>query len=275
MVPSKKTLSPSSAVLLLGIGLSALSAAAFFLNHLAAALAVPVLGLAASALLAARLSGPAKGFAAALAHMDKNRRDLALKDDCLQWGRWGEVPALAGDLFAYNIERREYYRGAVVGIGNPFFLANAKGVITHASRTLSDLLKKSEKDVVNRTVGLAFTGTDGAFFAAEVMARGAKVAEERELSLWDGRTLPVFLYADCIRDGHDAVIGCVVSLVDMTLIKEQQKQIQAHEEQMLALGREIHQLAQRAASAAEELSASAEEQAKGAQHQKQQTDSVA
>ncbi len=275
MIPSKKTLSPSAAVLILGVGLSILSAAAAFLGNLAATLAVPILGLAAAVLLAARLAGPAKGFAAALAHMDTNRRDLTLKEQCLQWGRWGEVPALAGDLFAYNIERREYYRGAVVGIGNPFFLANAKGVITHASRTLSDLLKKSEKDVVNRSVGLAFTGADGGFFAAEVMARGTKLAEERVLTLWDGRSLPVFLYADCIRDGHDAVIGCVVSLVDMTLIKEQQKQIEAGEAQMLALGREINLLAQRAASAAEELSASAEEQAKGAQHQKQQTDSVA
>mgnify|MGYP001454082441 CR=1 FL=1 len=275
MSAPKKTLSPSAAVLALGLVLAALIAASAFLANLYATLGVAALALLAGLILAKALGGPAKGFAQALRNMDQRRRDLSLKDECMTWGQWGEMPGLAGDLFAYNIARREYYRGAVIGMGNPFFLADSKGVISHASRTLFELLRKDEKDVVGRSVGAAFEGRDGGSFAADVMSKGSKVHAERDLQLWDGRHLPVFLYADCIRDGKDAVIGCVVSIVDLTLIKEQEAKIHEHEAQMLDLGREINELAQRAASAAEELSASAEEQAKGAQHQKQQTDSVA
>ena len=275
MSAPKKTLSPSAAVLGLGLGLAALFAAAVFLANLYVTLGVLGLGVIVALVLSKALSGPVQGFAAALRDMDKRRRDLTLKDQCRAWGQWGELPGLAGELFAYNIERREYYRGAVIGMGNPFFLADSKGTITHASRTLFELLRKTEKEVVGQSVGSAFEGHDGGSFAAEVMAKGSKTHDERDLAIWDGRTLPVFLYADCIRDGHETVIGCVASIVDLTLIKEQEAKIREHETHMLALGREINELAQRAASAAEELSASAEEQARGAQHQKQQTDSVA
>ncbi|MBU1229383.1 MAG: heme NO-binding domain-containing protein [Proteobacteria bacterium] len=172
------------------------------------------------------------------------------------------------------MHRREYYRGAVQGVGTPFLLCDLSGTITHVSASMLAMLQRAEKDVAGKTVSEAFYGTKAPSITEQCMGASSNVAEEKSLKLWDGRTLEVFLYVNCILDTGGKVAGAVVCLADLTTIKEQQAELARQQEQLIQVGNAINDLAQRVASASEELSASADEQARGANRQKAQTESV-
>ncbi len=265
--------SPSVGIWSVGGLAAAVIVGAHFAGNLwvAVGCAVVVLGLAA---YFASVTGPGQEpLRAGLQKLLANKREF-LFDEVRAWKDQGEIPALVSELVEYNLHRREYYRGAVHGVGTPFLLCDAAGAITHVSASLLAMLKKSEKDVVGKTVSEAFYNEKGHAFTEKCMSSSCNLAEEHELKLWDGRTIDVILYVNCILDVKGKVIGAVLCLADMTLAREQQRALQAQQARLVEAGMAINDLAQRVASASEELSASADEQARGANRQKGQTESV-
>ncbi|QLA16974.1 methyl-accepting chemotaxis protein [Desulfolutivibrio sulfoxidireducens] len=272
---NRSAFSPASfKVIPAGTVLCALILVTYFFPSLWVMLACVVAGAACVAWLTLAVSGADRSLMEGLSRVNEKKRDF-LFDEVQSWKECSPLGALVSEVVAFNMHRREFYRGAVQAVGTPFLLCDEKGVVTHVSDSMAALLKKTSPDILGRSVGRAFYGRDGATITEEVMRTKRKVAEEKNLTLWDGRTLDIFFYVDCIRNTQGQVLGAVLSLADMTLANEQRRQIDAGREEMLALGRQINELAQRVASASEELSASADEQARGAQHQKVQADTVA
>ncbi len=232
-----------------------------------------VLALAASLACGRSLAAPLAALRAGLTRMQARRRDF-LFDEVKSWAAFGELGRMVSDCVVFNMERREFYRGAVQAVGSPFFLCDAKSVITHASDSLMGLLGKKAADVVGQTVSQAFYNRQGQAVTDEVLRTAKGFTADRQVTLWDGRTLDLFLYIDCIRSGSGQVLGAVGCLVDVTLAKKHERAMASQQAQLIALGGSIAEVAQRVASATEELSASAEEQARGAQRQKSQTESV-
>ncbi len=233
--------------------------------------AVVLLGLAAY--FASAVGGGLEPLKAGLAKVIAAKREF-LFDEVRSWKNLGEIPAMVSELVEYNMHRREYYRGAVHGVGTPFLLCDATGAITHVSGTLLAMLKKGEKDVVGKTVSEAFYGEKGHSFTEKCMTSSCNLSEEHALKFWDGRAMDAFIYVNCILDVNGKVAGAVLCLADLTQAKEQQKALEAQQAQLVQVGNAINDLAQRVASASEELSASADEQARGANRQKAQTESV-
>ncbi len=266
--------SPSLKVILAGTVLCALILVTFFFPSLWVMLACVVVGAACVAWLALAVSEAERPLMEGLARINEKKRDF-LFDEVLSWKGHGPLGAAVSEVVAFNMHRREFYRGAVQAVGTPFLLCDEKGVVTHVSDSMAALLKKTTRDIVGQSVGRTFYGKDGTSITEEVLRTKRKVAEEKRLTLWDGRTLDIFFYVDCIRNSQGHVLGAVLSLEDMTLANEQRRKLDEAHAEMLALGRQINELAQRVASASEELSASADEQARGAQHQKAQADTVA
>ncbi|MHC1788925.1 methyl-accepting chemotaxis protein [Solidesulfovibrio sp.] len=171
--------------------------------------------------------------------------------------------------------RREYYRAAVGSVVTPFFITNKDGIVTHASRSMAELLRKPHDAIIGKTVGQAVYNTSGNSITEEALKQGSSIQAERELTLWDGRTLPCFFTVNCFHGLRGDLLGAVASITDMTLIHNQQRELKKTQTDLQNLGGEINELAQRVASASEELSASSDEQARGAQQQKGQADAVA
>jgi methyl-accepting chemotaxis protein len=169
----------------------------------------------------------------------------------------------------------EFYEGAIQAVGNPLLVCDADGIIVFASDALLDLLRKPSSDVIGVTVSEAFYNKQGASVTEQVMESGESVKKEVDITLWDGRELPVALSTNLIRGAKGKTLGAVSSFVDLTPVKEQEQVAVREKDRMAKVGSDISELAQRVASASEELSASADEQAKGAQEQKGQTDTVA
>ncbi|MEW5772849.1 MAG: methyl-accepting chemotaxis protein [Thermodesulfobacteriota bacterium] len=273
MSATKTTCSSAGITGLLGGGLCILFAGVFWLDNVWAWAAALAVGLAATLAAARCAAGPQNKLSAGLQGLMARRREFPFKE-VESWKEFGPLAAQVSEAVIYNMHRREYYRGAVQAVGSPFLLCDRDGVITHASNSLMELLRKQEKDVVGRNVGEAFYGRGHDSHTADAMRHGAHIAEEKCLTLWDGRTLDAFVYIDCIRSVSGETMGAVLCLVDLALVKEQQRRLEGQQAEMRSLGERINEVAQRVASAAEELSASADEQAQGAHRQKGQTDSV-
>ncbi|MFZ5813178.1 MAG: methyl-accepting chemotaxis protein [Thermodesulfobacteriota bacterium] len=266
--------SASLKVVLTGTVLCILILVPFFLPNPWVTLACVAAGAGGVAWLALAVSNANRSLMEGLTRVNEKNRDF-LFDEVLSWKSLGPLGALVSEVVAFNMRRREFYRNAVQAVGTPFLLCDEKGTVTHVSDSMAALLKKSSRDIVGHSVGRAFYGKDDTTIIDATLRSKRKLAEEKILTLWDGRTLDIFFYVDCIVNTQGQVLGAVLSLTDMTLANEQRRQIDAGREEMMALGRQINELAQRVASASEELSASADEQARGAQNQKTQAETVA
>ncbi|MHC1701928.1 MAG: methyl-accepting chemotaxis protein [Humidesulfovibrio sp.] len=273
MIAQQKSIAPATAIWAVGALAAALVLAAHFAANLWVALGLAAVLVALAAYLATSQGPGTEALKAGLLKLLARKRDF-LFDEVNSWRALGELPALAAEVVEYNMHRREYYRGAVQGVGTPFLLCDATGLITHVSASLLAMLKKTDKDVLGKTVSEAFYNAKGASITERCMASKVNTSEEDSLKLWDGRTLEVHSYVSCILDARGQVLGAVVCLVDLSTTKEQQNILVQQQAQMLQVGNSINDLAQRVASASEELSASADEQARGAQRQKAQTESV-
>ncbi|WP_243362973.1 methyl-accepting chemotaxis protein [Fundidesulfovibrio terrae] len=239
---------------------------------MAAGLAVA--GAVVSWFVAASVHTPLEQLRAGLALVNSRKREFLLRE-IAEWPKYGELAALASDVIGFNMRRREFYRGAVHALGTPFLMCDEKGLITHTSQSLLAFLGRPEKEVLGRTVGEAFYNRSGASHTEEVIRDKAKLSEEFEITLWNGRAAYVWMHIDCIKTASGEVLGAVMSMVDLTESKKQQTQIEESGKKMILLGQEVNDLAQRVASASEELSATADEQARGATRQKRQSETVA
>ena len=269
----QKSIAPAAALWILGGVAAVLMLAVHFAANLWVALGLAAVLVALAAYLATSQGPGVELLQAGLRKVLAGKRDF-LFDEVHSWRAQGELPALVAEVVEYNMRRREYYRGAVQGVGTPFLLCDVAGAITHVSASMLAMLKRAEKDVAGKTVAEAFFGTKDASICERCMSSTCDLAEEQNLKLWDGRSLDVFLYVNCIQDTKGKVIGAVMCLADLTRIKEQQAELARQQAQLIQVGNAINDLAQRVASASEELSASADEQARGAQRQKAQTESV-
>jgi methyl-accepting chemotaxis protein len=261
-------------ITLLGAFAAILIAAAYGLGNVYAAAGCACLALAAGAFAGRRIEAPLAVLSADFGELNKRNREF-LYDIVAPWEKLGPLGVQAARFIRFNMQRREFYRGAVQSVGTPYFLCGPDSVITHASMSLAALLRRSDKDVVGRTVGWAFYGREGGGIADAVMRDKTPLSAEKEFTLWDGRTIYLMVYCACIRTVAGEVIGAVTSLIDLTASKAQQLEIEQSHVKMKSLGDDINELAQRVASASEELSATAEEQAKGAMRQKRQSETVA
>ncbi len=273
MNAAQKSLPPAIAIWITGALAAALVLAAHFAANLWVALGLSAVLVALAAYLAASQEPGAAGLKVGVLKLLARKRDF-LYDEVNTWRPLGELPALVAELIEFNMQRREFYRGAVKGVGTPFLLCDADGLITHVSASMLNMLSKAEKDVAGKTVSEAFYNTKGSAITEKCMSTMSNMAEEQTLKLWDGRSMAVFAYVNCILDIKGKVIGAVVCLADLTKTKEQQAVLMQQQAQMVQVGNSINDLAQHVASASEELSASADEQARGAQRQKAQTESV-
>ncbi|MBI4807004.1 MAG: heme NO-binding domain-containing protein [Desulfovibrio sp.] len=261
-------------ILFLGIGLCVLIVAAYLAGNVYVAAAMAAIGLAASWFLSIQIQKPLDVLQSGFELLNAKKREFLL-DEVTSWAQQGPLPALISEVVEFNMRRREFYRGAVHSLGTPFLMCDLKGVITHVSNSLLELLKKSEKDVVGKTVGQAFYNREGESITEKVMRQGVKSVDEHSITLWDGREMEIWAYIDAIRSSNGEALGAVMSMVDLTETKKQQRHIEENGQKMIQIGEEVNGLAQRVASASEELSATADEQARGAMQQKSQSETVA
>jgi methyl-accepting chemotaxis protein len=269
----QQNLTPAAALWTLGGVACALLVGAHFAANLYASLGLAALILALAAYFALNQGPGVERLRAGLKLLLSRRREF-LFDEVNAWREDGEMAAQVADLVVYNMQRREFYRGAVRAVGTPFMLCDITGAVTHVSASMLEMLKKTEPEIMGKTVSEAFYSKKGESVTERTMAAKTNVSRELNLKLWDGRVVDVVAIVNCIRSIKGEVIGAVVCLTDLAEIKRQQAELAEQAARLAQVGNAINDLAQRVASAAEELSASADEQARGANRQKAQTESV-
>ncbi|MGE4293768.1 MAG: methyl-accepting chemotaxis protein [Desulfovibrio sp.] len=190
----------------------------------------------------------------------------------------GELTPLLRQLgAAMSVQHEEslFFRNALKSLRNPVLVTNREGNILAATNAVMELVNKPVTQVIGFTPGQVFQNQKGGSVAGRALRSRQAVDEQSVVKMWDGREVTLRQYANIIVDGQGDVQGVVCSYIDLHSLIEKQRELEKQKEEMLSIGHEVSQLAQRVASASEELSASADEQARGAQRQKEQTDTVA
>jgi len=172
-------------------------------------------------------------------------------------------------------DERILYMGALNALGNPAFLVDTNGRIILTTKGVLELLQKTTDQVIGETVSRALYNKDGESITEKVLDTRKAVDDTVELRLWDGREVPVRLFANLVYGPEGEVVGVISSFIDLTEDVAKQKQIEEQGVNMLNVGKHLSGLAEHVASATELLSASADDQAQGAQKQRYQTSSVA
>jgi methyl-accepting chemotaxis protein len=270
---SQQQITPAAGIWAMGGVGAVLVLAAFFTANLYATLGMVAIALVLAGYLASTQGAGMEKFQAGLKKMLEHKRDF-LFDEVNSWRSLGEIPALAADLVEFNLQRREFYRGAVQGVGTPYMLTDTKSAVTHISPSMLAMTQRGNEKVIGKTVAEVFYGHSGESLTSKIMSEKGSLEKEIQLKLWNGNVLEVVASVNCIQDAKGAVLGSVVCLTDVSELKRQQEAVQKQQERVMQVGNNINGLAQRVASASEELSASADEQAKGANRQKGQTESV-
>lgn len=187
----------------------------------------------------------------------------------------GKILCEVGGEIAKDRERLDFYRHALEGIGNPVFVTDAQGHIVVASKALLSFLEKEGDRVVGQTVSQALYDKDNVSIAESVLQSGQDVDDERELTFWNGKVVPVSISVSTLRGGSGEILGVVNSFVDLSEVKKNHEELEAQQAHMADAGERLSGLAEHVASATELLSAAAEDQAQGAKKQKNQTGAVA
>ena len=182
MKAQQQRIAPAAALWAMGALACVLVLATHFVANLYAALGLAAIGLALAAYLAGTQGPGIQALAAGLLRLQARKREF-LFDEVGSWRKGGELSSLVADVVEYNMHRREYYRGAVYGVGTPFLLCDAGGIITHVSKAMLAFLKREEKDVVGKSVSEAFYNTKGASITEKVIADKADISKEIELVL--------------------------------------------------------------------------------------------
>ncbi|MFP5257698.1 MAG: methyl-accepting chemotaxis protein [Acidobacteriota bacterium] len=263
-----------TASLLLSLALSVCIIAATFAANVYLAVALAVVGCLAAFVIAKRSNKPIAALYAGFRTINSDKRSFQ-PDIVESWKTLGPLGQEAADAMGTNMLRREYYRAAILAVGTPFLISNKDGIITHCSQSVTDMLRKPNSELVGKTVSQAFYNKSGVSITETALREGATIQAERDLTLWDGRTLSCYLTVNCFRGLRGDLLGAVTAITDQSQIREKQQELEKAQGELRALGSEINELAQRVASASEELSASSDEQARGAQQQKEQADAVA
>ncbi|BCS86972.1 methyl-accepting chemotaxis protein [Pseudodesulfovibrio sediminis] len=168
-----------------------------------------------------------------------------------------------------------FFKAAVHELGTPVMICNEKGVVVLATKSMLELLQKTEGQVVGKSVSEALYNKTGTSLTERALRNRRGLVDARDLVLWDGRSLAVELAISIFKDASGKVIGAATSVIDMTERVERQKLVEQQSAQMISAGERLSKLAEHVASATELLSASADDQAQGAQKQSAQTASVA
>jgi methyl-accepting chemotaxis protein len=243
-------------------------------DNLLIGIGLAVAGLIAAWILAVRVDAPLRELLDCLVRMNTNHNAYLL-DEVLHWKTLGPLGVQASEALTFNMQRREYYRSAVMAVGTPFLICNKDGMITHVSQSLLKLLEKTAPDVIGKTVSQAFYNKNGVSITEQALRSGEAVQAECDLTLWNGTVLSCYFATDCFSGIKGDLLGAVTCIIDLTVQRDQQRRLEQTQADLRNLGGDINELAQRVASASEELSASSDEQARGAQQQKQQADAVA
>ena len=167
------------------------------------------------------------------------------------------------------------YRRALRSLGNPTLVCDSSGAVVLATNSLLKLVKKTEDAVVGKTVSNVFYNTESRSITEDALNSGKDLVVENEITLWDGRALPLKAFINIIRDPRGVVMGAVSSFVDLSELVAGRKQVEEQHRLSKETGVEVKALAEHLVAASELLMASADEQAKSALQQRRQTDTVA
>jgi methyl-accepting chemotaxis protein len=168
-----------------------------------------------------------------------------------------ELNRLAQNLgtMVHKIENQlEYNKGVLEGIAVPLYVTDSQERIQFINDQALNLLGRTREDVQNTTASMVMRGEESTGAAAQVLREGKLVKGKRDYLHPDGYAVPLYREVSPLKDAKGGVVGAVGVLIDLTQEEDTKKRIQAQQDNLMAVAKEVTGVAGSLSSLAGDLS---------------------
>ncbi|WP_045221738.1 methyl-accepting chemotaxis protein [Desulfonatronum thioautotrophicum] len=185
------------------------------------------------------------GKIAALSHASQqiSQGDYSVK---FQVAGSDELARLAGNLgvMVQGIQNQlEYNKSVLEGIAVPLYVTDHQENVQFINDQALQLLGKPRESVLGRTASEMMGFSQGNGSAGQVLRTGKLVQGKREYTHPEGRAVPIYRETSPLRDTTGQVIGAIGVLIDLTQEEEAKRRIEAQQENLLGVAREVTDMA--------------------------------
>jgi len=194
-----------------------------------------------------------------IASLSKASQEISEGDYSVQFEVKGsdELARLAQNLgtMVRKIENQlEYNKGVLEGITVPLYVTDRQERIQFVNDQALKLLGKSREAVEGQTASMIMRGKEGAGAAAEVLREGKLVKGKRDYAHPDGRMVPIYREISPLKDAKGDIVGAIAVLIDLTQEEEAKKRIQAQQDNLMSVAKEVTGVAKDLSTVARDLS---------------------
>jgi methyl-accepting chemotaxis protein len=193
-----------------------------------------------------------------------------------------EMKDLADNIQAMTRELENklgFSDGVLRGMATPTLISDVECKVSFTNKQMLKLLEKpgSPGDYVGQRTGLFFYGDEEreTITCRSLKERTVYEGMEVDLTLQSGRTISVKFDVSPIFDLEGRSLGAIAAMIDLTSIKEQQREIEAQRDKSAEAARVAEAVANRLSTATEQISAQIEQSSQGAQMQSQRVSETA
>ncbi|HDQ41555.1 MAG TPA: methyl-accepting chemotaxis protein [Desulfonatronum sp.] len=168
-----------------------------------------------------------------------------------------ELGKLAQNLgtMVHKIENQlEYNKGVLEGIAVPLYVTDGQEQIQYINDQALELLGKDRSEVEGRTAGMVLNEDHAASVATQVLREGVLVKGKRDYMHPDGFAVPVYYEVSPLKDAKGETVGAIGVLIDLTQEEDTKKRIQAQQDNLMAVAKEVTGVAGNLSSLARDLS---------------------
>jgi len=163
--------------------------------------------------------------------------------------------------------------GVIKGMSSPTAIVNPRSEITFVNKQMLDLIHLSEtpEHYVGQDLAEFFYGQKGKDTITARCMRESRRYDgiDADLLIRNGNTLSLKIFSAPIYDLDGALLGAIVTLADMTTVKEKQQSCELQSVKIMKAADVADAVSNQVSVAAGQLAAQIEQSAKGSRHQAQ------
>jgi methyl-accepting chemotaxis protein len=179
----------------------------------------------------------------------------------------GDLTATVKSMVETLKNKLGFADGVVRGMASPTLIVNASGEITHVNRAMLGLLAKqgSPESYQGRDLAEFFYGQRGRDTITARCMREKRSFEgvEAELTIHNGSKLSLLIYASPIHDLEGALLGAIVTIIDLTEARNRQMACDVQTAKVQRAANVADSVSNQVFVAVEQLSAQIEQSSRG------------
>lgn len=189
-----------------------------------------------------------KAVVGKIASLSKASQEISDGDYSVEFEVSGsdELGRLAKNLgtMVHKIENQlEYNKGVLKGIAVPLYVTDMQERIQFINDQALNLLGRTREEVEGMTASMLLRGQEQGGAATQVLQEGILIKGKRDYQHPDGYVVPIYREVSPLKDTAGSVVGAIGVIVDLTQDEDAKKRIQAQQNNLMAVAKDVTNVA--------------------------------